>query len=60
MPILTVEGIQAVERYIEDNYDAVVKQDRRIRDGLLLASSLLRSKRPSGRNGSSAWKPPGD
>jgi uncharacterized protein (DUF433 family) len=31
MPILTVEEIQAVERYIQDNYDAIMEQDRRIR-----------------------------
>ena len=32
MPILTVEEFQAVERYTRDNYDAVMEQDRRIRE----------------------------
>ena len=32
IPILTVPEIQAVERYIQDNYDAVMEQDRRIRE----------------------------
>lgn len=32
MPILTVEDIQVVERYVWDNYDAVMEQDRRIRE----------------------------
>ncbi len=32
MPILTVSEIQAVERYIQENYDAVMEQDRRIRE----------------------------
>jgi uncharacterized protein (DUF433 family) len=32
MPSLTVEEIQAVERYVENNYEAVMKQDRLIRE----------------------------
>jgi uncharacterized protein (DUF433 family) len=32
MPILTVPEIQAVERYVHDNYDAVMEQDRCIRE----------------------------
>ena len=32
MPVLTVPEIQAVERYVQDNYDAVMEQDRRIRE----------------------------
>ena len=32
MPVLTVEEIQAVERYVRENYKAVMEQDRRIRD----------------------------
>jgi len=32
MPILTVPEIQAVERYFQDSYDAVMEQDRRIRE----------------------------
>jgi uncharacterized protein (DUF433 family) len=31
MPVLTVEEIQTVERYVEDNLDEVMEQDRRIR-----------------------------
>jgi uncharacterized protein (DUF433 family) len=31
MPVLTVPEIQAVERYVQDNYEAVMEQDRRIR-----------------------------
>ena len=31
MPVLTVEEIQAVERYVQDNYEAVMEQDRLIR-----------------------------
>src|SRR5215475_2449469 len=31
MPVLTVEEIQVVERYIEENRDAVLEQDRRIK-----------------------------
>ena len=32
MPVLTVEEIMAVEIYIRDNYEAVMEQDRRIRE----------------------------
>jgi hypothetical protein len=32
MPILTVPEIEVVEQYIQDNYDAVMEQDRRIRE----------------------------
>ena len=32
MPVLTVEEIQAVERYVGDHYEAVMEQDRRIRE----------------------------
>jgi uncharacterized protein (DUF433 family) len=32
MPVLTVEEIEAVERYVRDNYAAVMEQDRRIRE----------------------------
>ena len=32
MPVLTVEEIQAVERYVRDNYEAIMEQDRRIRE----------------------------
>lgn len=32
MPILSVEDIQAVEGYIQENLDAVMEQDRRIRE----------------------------
>jgi uncharacterized protein (DUF433 family) len=32
MPVLTVPEIQAVERYVLANYDAVMEQDRRIRE----------------------------
>ena len=32
MPVLTVPEIQAVERNVHDNYDAVMEQDRRIRE----------------------------
>jgi uncharacterized protein (DUF433 family) len=32
MPVLTVEDIKVVERYIEDHYDEVMQQDRRIRE----------------------------
>jgi hypothetical protein len=31
MPVLTVPEIQVVERYVQENYDAVMEQDRRIR-----------------------------
>lgn len=33
MPVLTVEEIEAVERYVQENYEAVMEQDRRIREG---------------------------
>ena len=32
MPVLTREDIQTVERYLRDNYDAVMEQDRRLRE----------------------------
>jgi uncharacterized protein (DUF433 family) len=32
MPVLTVEEIEAVERYVRDHYEAVMEQDRRIRE----------------------------
>jgi uncharacterized protein (DUF433 family) len=32
MPVLTGPEIQAVERYVRDNYEAVMEQDRRIRE----------------------------
>jgi uncharacterized protein (DUF433 family) len=32
MPVLTVEEIQAVERYVRDHQEAVLEQDRRIRE----------------------------
>jgi uncharacterized protein (DUF433 family) len=32
MPILTVPEIQAVQHYIEENYDVVMAQDSRIRE----------------------------
>ena len=32
MPVLTVEEIQAVERYVGEHYEEVMEQDRRIRD----------------------------
>lgn len=32
MPVLTEADIQTVERYIQDNYAAVMEQDRRIRE----------------------------
>jgi uncharacterized protein (DUF433 family) len=32
MPVLTEADIQAVEQYIQDNYAAVMEQDRRIRE----------------------------
>jgi uncharacterized protein (DUF433 family) len=32
MPVLTVEEIQTVEQYIQANYEAVMEQDRRIRE----------------------------
>jgi uncharacterized protein (DUF433 family) len=32
MPVLTTAEIQAVARYIQENHDAVMEQDRRIRE----------------------------
>jgi uncharacterized protein (DUF433 family) len=32
MPILTLEEFRAVEQYVRDHYDAVMEQDRRIRE----------------------------
>ena len=32
MPSLSVEEIQVIERYVQDNYAAVMEQDRRIRE----------------------------
>ncbi len=32
MPVLTAEEIQVIERYVQDNYAAVMEQDRRIRE----------------------------
>jgi uncharacterized protein (DUF433 family) len=32
MPILTKEEIQTIQQYVCDNYDAVMEQDRRIRE----------------------------
>jgi uncharacterized protein (DUF433 family) len=32
MPVLTVEDIRTVEEYVRENYDAVMAQDRRIRE----------------------------
>ncbi|HEV8059387.1 MAG TPA: hypothetical protein VGP68_05920 [Gemmataceae bacterium] len=32
MPVLTVEEIRVIERYIQDNFNAVMEQDRRIRE----------------------------
>ena len=32
MPVLTREEIQAVQQYVCDNYEAVMEQDRRIRE----------------------------
>lgn len=32
MPVLTVEEVQLVKRYVEENYEAVMEQDRRIRE----------------------------
>ena len=34
MPVLTPAEISAVEKYVTDNFDAVMEQDRRIRDRL--------------------------
>src|SRR5207249_1867634 len=32
MPVLTVEEIQTAERYVRENYETVMEQDRRIRE----------------------------
>ncbi len=32
MPVLTKEEIQTIQQYVRDNYDAVMAQDRRIRE----------------------------
>jgi uncharacterized protein (DUF433 family) len=32
MPVLTVQDLQAIQRYVRDNYDPVMEQDRRIRE----------------------------
>jgi uncharacterized protein (DUF433 family) len=32
MPVLTKEDIKVVQQYIQDNYEAVMEQDRRIRE----------------------------
>src|SRR5688572_22318271 len=32
MPILTVEEMAVVQRYVQDHYDEVMEQDRRIRE----------------------------
>jgi uncharacterized protein (DUF433 family) len=32
MPVLTREDVRAVEQYVRDHYDAVMEQDRRIRE----------------------------
>jgi uncharacterized protein (DUF433 family) len=32
MPVLTVAEIEAVEKYVQDNHEAVMEQDRRIRE----------------------------
>lgn len=32
MPTLSVDEIQAVERYVRENYDAVMEEDRQIRE----------------------------
>ncbi len=32
MPVLTVEEIQVVERYVQDHYEEVMEQDRLIRE----------------------------
>ena len=32
MPVLTSEEIRVVEQYVRENYDAVMEQDRRIRE----------------------------
>src|SRR6266481_3081482 len=32
MPVLTAQDIEAAQRYVRDNHDAVIEQDRRIRE----------------------------
>lgn len=32
MPVLTLEEIKVIERYVQENYGAVMEQDRRIRE----------------------------
>ena len=32
MPVLTLEEIKVIERYVQENYAAVMEQDRRIRE----------------------------
>jgi uncharacterized protein (DUF433 family) len=32
VPVLTVEEIQVIERYVQDNCEAVMEEDRRIRE----------------------------
>jgi uncharacterized protein (DUF433 family) len=32
MPVLTLEEVQVIQQYVRDNYDAVMEQDRRIRE----------------------------
>ena len=32
MPVLTAQDIEAAQRYVRDNHDAVMEQDRRIRE----------------------------
>ena len=32
MPVLTVEEIQVIQQYVRDNFEAVMEQDRRIRE----------------------------
>jgi uncharacterized protein (DUF433 family) len=32
IPVLTVEEVQVVERYVQEHYDAVMEQDRRMRE----------------------------
>jgi uncharacterized protein (DUF433 family) len=41
MPVLTVEEIQAVEHYIQENYETVMELDQRIRE-----RAAARSKSP--------------
>ena len=47
MPVLTTAEIQAVERYIQANYDAVMEQDRRLREraAALQTAARVRSVR---------------